>query len=290
MREDYSADGDAWSYLPHDHARSRAYRWGEDGLAGMCDSEQLSCLALALWNGRDPILKERMFGLTGPQGNHGEDVKEYWWFLDAVPSHSWLRWRYHYPQAEFPYQDLVTENGRRDRDQPEYELLDTGVFDDDRYWVVDVAYAKAGPHDVLMEISLTNAGPDSARIHVLPHLWFRNTWSSEAGAKPPALRQSAPDQVTIEHPRFGDLRWELDLAGLSARHRLLLPLRRRAVVSSLVRSLGGRPVPRSSPAVGATERSPRIGGAIPDSPRIPHGKVTKWQSICISPCQGVVIG
>ena len=132
VREDYSADGEAWDYLPHDHARSRAYRWGEDGLAGFCDIEQRLCLGLALWNGKDPILKERPFGLTGAQGNHGEDVKDYWWYLDAVPSHVWNRWRYHYPQAAFPYQDLVDQNAARSREDPEYELLDTGVFDDDR--------------------------------------------------------------------------------------------------------------------------------------------------------------
>ena len=145
VREDYSPDGEAWDYLPHDHARSRAYRWGEDGLAGFCDVEQRLCLALALWNGRDPILKERAFGLTGAQGNHGEDVKEYWWYLDAVPSHAWNRWRYHYPQAAFPYQDLIEANAARNRQQPEYELIDTGVFDDDRYWIIEVHYAKGRP-------------------------------------------------------------------------------------------------------------------------------------------------
>ena len=139
VREDYSADGEAWNYLPHDHARSRAYRWGEDGLAGFCDVEQRLCLGLALWNGRDPILKERPFGLTGAEANHGEDVKEYWWYLDAVPSHAWNRWRYHYPQAAFPYEDLRAENGRRGKHDPEYELLDTGVFDDDRYWIIEVS-------------------------------------------------------------------------------------------------------------------------------------------------------
>ena len=161
VREDYSADGEAWDYLPHDHARSRAYRWGEDGLAGFCDVEQRLCLGLALWNGRDPILKERAFGLTGAQGNHGEDVKEYWWYLDAIPSHAWNRWRYHYPQAAFPYEDLIDENGSRNQFQPEYELIDTGVFDEDRYWIVEVHYAKAGPDDMLMTIEVTNAGPDA---------------------------------------------------------------------------------------------------------------------------------
>src|SRR5437016_10850089 len=134
VREDYSADGDAWGYFPHDHARSRAYRWNEDGLAGICDRHQYLCFALALWNGRDPILKERIFGLAGPEGNHGEDAKEYWWYLDSTPTHSWMRWRYMYPQAEFPYLDLVAENRRRGKSQPEFELLDTGVFDDGRYW------------------------------------------------------------------------------------------------------------------------------------------------------------
>jgi len=177
VREDYSADGNAWDYLPHDHARSRAYRWGEDGLAGFCDIEQRLCLSLALWNGRDPILKERAFGLTGPQGNHGEDVKEYWWYLDAVPSQAWNRWRYHYPQAAFPYQDLIDTNAGRNRYQPEYELLDTGAFDGDRYWITEVHYAKAGPDDLLMAIQVTNAGPEAETVHVLPTAWFRNTWS-----------------------------------------------------------------------------------------------------------------
>ena len=210
VREDYSAGGTAWDYFPHDHARSRAYRWSEDGMGGISDVHQNLCLALALWNGRDPILKERMFGLTGPEGNHGEDVKEYWWFLDALPSHSWLRWRYHYPQAEFPYADLVAENAQRDQSQPEYELLDTGVFDDDRYWVVEVAHAKAEPDDLLMEISLTNVGPDAAMLHVLPQLWFRNTWSWDQGAARPALRATGTDQVDVDHPRFGPMTWELD--------------------------------------------------------------------------------
>jgi hypothetical protein len=177
VREDYSANGDAWNFFPHDHARSRVFRWNEDGMAAFCDSVQDWCLGLALWNGTDPILKERMFGLTGPQGNHGEDAKDYWWYLDGTPTHSWNTWRYHYPQTAFPYDDLVAENGRRDRSQPEYELLDTGIFDDGRYWVVTVDYAKAGPADLLMSITVENAGPDEATVHVLPTLWYRNTWS-----------------------------------------------------------------------------------------------------------------
>jgi hypothetical protein len=205
VREDYSPDGEAWDYLPHDHARSRAYRWGEDGLAGFCDVEQRLCLGLALWNGRDPILKERAFGLTGAQGNHGEDVKEYWWYLDAVPSHAWNRWRYHYPQGPFPYQDLIEENAARNKYQPEYELLDTGAFDGDRYWIVEVAYAKAGPDDLLMAISVTNAGPDTETLHVLPTTWFRNTWSWDIQTPRPAMAATGGASAGIDHPFLGRL-------------------------------------------------------------------------------------
>jgi len=204
VREDYSTDGNAWDYLPHDHARSRAYRWGEDGLAGFSDIEQRLCLSLALWNGRDPILKERAFGLTGPQGNHGEDVKEYWWYKDAIPSHAWNRWRYHYPQGQFPYQDLIDTNAARDRYQPEYELLDTGAFDDDRYWITEVHYAKAGPDDLLMAIQVTNAGPEADTLHVLPTAWFRNTWSWDGDDEHrPGMRASGDRSVTIDHPFVG---------------------------------------------------------------------------------------
>jgi hypothetical protein len=205
VREDYSADGDAWGYLPHDHARSRAYRWGEDGLAGFSDLEQRLCLGLALWNGRDPILKERLYGLTGHEGNHGEDVKEYWWYLDAVPSHAWNQWRYHYPQAAFPYEDLRAENGRRGRHDPEYELLDTGVFDEDRYWIVEVRYAKASPADLLISVQATNAGPDPEVLHVLPTAWFRDTWSWDPGASRPELAAAGEAAVAIAHPSLGEL-------------------------------------------------------------------------------------
>src|SRR5208283_3004971 len=209
VREDYSADGNAWDYLPHDHARSRAYRWREDSLAGFCDIQQRLCLALALalWNGRDPILKERPFGLTGPQGNHGEDVKEYWWYLDALPSHAWNRWRYHYPQSAFPYQDLIDTNAGRNRYEPEYELLDTGAFDEDRYWITEVHYAKASPDDLLMAIQVTNAGPETETVHVLPTAWFRNTWSwdTEETEPRPVLRASGDRSVTIDHPFAGTL-------------------------------------------------------------------------------------
>jgi hypothetical protein len=205
VREDYSADGEAWDYLPHDQARSRAYRWGEDGLAGFCDVEQRLCLGLALWNGRDPILKERAFGLTGAEGNHGEDVKEYWWYLDAVPSHAWNRWRYHYPQVAFPYENLRAENGRRGKLDPEYELLDTGAFDGDRYWITEVHYAKADPTDVLMTVRVTNAGPEADTLHVLPTAWFRNTWSWDPDAPKPVLAGTGGPAVTIEHPFLGPL-------------------------------------------------------------------------------------
>ena len=189
VREDYSVTGDAWTSFPHDHARSRVFRWNEDGLAGLSDVRQRLCLALALWNGRDPILKERIFGLTGPQGNHGEDAKEYWWYLDALPSHAWLRWRYHYPQQPFPYEVLVAENGRRGFHDPEFELLDSGVFDQDRYWAVEVTYAKADPTDVLMRVTVRNHGPEADELHVLPTLWCRNRWAWDEGASPrPVIR------------------------------------------------------------------------------------------------------
>ncbi|HEY4993543.1 MAG TPA: glucosidase, partial [Nakamurella sp.] len=205
VREDYSADGDAWSFFPHDHARSRVYRWNEDGMAGFCDETQNWCLSLALWNGADPILKERMFGLAGPQGNHGEDVKEYWWFLDGTPTHSWNTWRYHYPQRAYPYQDLVSENARRGKLEPEYELVDTGAFDDNRYWVVTVDYAKAAPRDLLMLITVENAGPDEATLHVLPTLWFRNTWSWGYDDHPKPTLTLDGRRIVGSHTRSGPL-------------------------------------------------------------------------------------
>jgi len=177
VREDYSPHGTAWDSFPHDHARSRAYRWGEDGLAGITDNHGRLCLALALWNGRDPILKERLFGLTGSEGNHGEDVKEYYFYLDSTPTHSYMKYLYKYPQAAFPYDALVEENRRRNRQGPEFELIDTGVFDTDRYFDVVVEYAKAAPDDILVRITATNRGPEAAEIHLLPILWYRNTWS-----------------------------------------------------------------------------------------------------------------
>ena len=187
VREDYSAYGTAWDYLPHDHARSRAYRWGEDGIAGISDDAQHLCFALALWNGADPYLKERMFGLTGHEGNHGEDVKEYYFYLDNVPSHAYMKYLYKYPQRAFPYADLVAENKRRTRDDPEYELLDTGIFDDDRYFDVGVEYAKAAPDDILIRITAWNRGPVAAPLDVLPTLWFRNDWAWRPGRSRPSI-------------------------------------------------------------------------------------------------------
>src|SRR5678816_2311172 len=188
VREDYSHDGNAWNYFTHDQARSRAYRWGEDGLAGFSDDEQRLCFAVALWNGKDPILKERLFGLTNSEGNHGEDVKEYYFYLDSTPTHSYMKWQYKYPQAAFPYGDLIEKNRRRNRTQREYELLDTGVFEGDRYFDVVVEYAKATADDLLIRITATNRGPEAAPLHVLPTLWFRNTWSWDVGAPRPRLR------------------------------------------------------------------------------------------------------
>jgi hypothetical protein len=193
VREDYSPYGTAWDYLPHDHARSKAYRWGEDGLGGICDRHQYICFALALWNGRDPILKERLFGLTGSEGNHGEDVKEYYYYLDSTPTHSYMKYLYKYPQVEFPYARLVGENRRRGRSAPEYELIDTGVFDDDRYFDVYVEYAKASPEDMLMRLTIINRASEAAALDLLPTLWFRNTWVWQPGAQRPSLhRYEAP--------------------------------------------------------------------------------------------------
>jgi len=176
VREDYSAGGSCWEYFPHDHARSRAYRWGEDGLLGICDRECRLCFALALWNGRDPILKERLFGLTNLEGNHGEDVKECYYYLDSTPTHSYMKALYKYPQQPFPYAWLVEENRRRGREQTEFELEDTGIFDEQRYFDIFVEYAKAGPEDLAIRISAVNRGPERAALALLPTLWFRNTW------------------------------------------------------------------------------------------------------------------
>lgn len=211
VREDYSPTGEAWNSFPHDHARSRAYRWNEDGLAGICDDEQRLCFALALWNGHDPILKERLFGLSGPEGNHGEDVKEYYFYLDSTPTHSYMRMLYKYPQAAFPYADLVETNRRRGKGEPEYELIDTGVFADDRYFDVFVEYAKAGADDILIRISAVNRGPDIAELHLLPTVWCRNTWSWDGSARP-ILRGVASNRIIAEHPTLG--RYQLVCDGI----------------------------------------------------------------------------
>jgi hypothetical protein len=210
VREDYSATGEAWEAFPHDHARSRAYRWGEDGIAGISDKQQRLCLALALWNGRDPILKERLFGLTNAEGNHGEDVKELYYYLDATPTHSYLKMLYKYPQAEFPYARLVEENRCRGKDQPEYELLDTGVFDEDRYFDVFVEYAKAGVDDILMLITAHNRGTEDAPLHLLPQLWFRNTWAWGYDPARPQLSADERGCVVVEHSRLKGYHWHLD--------------------------------------------------------------------------------
>ncbi|WP_422000880.1 MGH1-like glycoside hydrolase domain-containing protein [Reyranella sp.] len=209
VREDYSADGDAWNYFSHDEARSRAYRWGEDGIAGFCDARQHVCLSLALWNGRDPILKERMFGLSNRQGNHGEDVKELYYYLDAVPTYSYARMLYKYPQAAYPYDELIQENARRDRRHPEFEIIETGIFDEDRYFDVEVEYAKADAEDILMRITVHNRGPDAATIHVLPQIWFRNTWSWAEGKARPGLERVG-DHVAVTHEKLGPYAMHFD--------------------------------------------------------------------------------
>ena len=203
VREDYSSDGNAWNYFSHDQARSRAYRWGEDGIAGISDDKQQLCFALALWNGHDPILKERLFGLTNSEGNHGEDVKEYYFYLDSTPTHSYMKYLYKYPQREFPYNDLVETNRRRSREEFEYELLNTGIFDDDRYFDVFVEYAKADPEDILIRISIHNRGLEAAQIHLLPSLWFRNTWSWARDQVKPVLRHLERNTILASHPVLG---------------------------------------------------------------------------------------
>lgn len=198
VREDYSASGDAWSYFTHDMARSRAYRWGEDGIAGFSDEWQRLCMALALWNGRDPIIKERYFGLSNPEGNHGEDVKEYYYYLDATPTHSYMRMLYKYPQSEFPYDTLIAENGKRGKHEREYELIDTGIFDEDRYFDVFVEYAKASPEDILMQVTAHNRGPEPAELHVLAQIWFRNTWAWRAGRHKPVMFAAGANRIEIQ--------------------------------------------------------------------------------------------
>jgi hypothetical protein len=202
VREDYSPDGEAWRFFPFDHARSRAYRWNEDGLGGICDDRQTLCLAFAFWNGSDPFLKERIFGLDGHQGNHGEDAKEYWWYADSTPTHSWMSWRYLYPQRPFPYEELIAENARRSRHDPEYELVDTGILDGDRFFEIGVDYAKAAPEDLLIEITARNRGPEAAELHLLPTLWFRNTWTWDGSEGRPEISVEGGG-LRAAHPVLG---------------------------------------------------------------------------------------
>ncbi len=206
VREDYSANGDVWNYFPHDHARSRAYRWSEDGIGGICDRHQHICFAIALWNGKDPILKERLFGVTGPEGNHGEDVKEQYYFLDSTPTHSYMKFLYKYPQREFPYLQLVEENGRRSKLDPEFDLMDTGIFDDNRYFDVFVEYAKQDPEDICIRISVANRGPDRVTVHLLPHIWFRNRWSWADPTQKALLQRSGDGLIQLDDPYYGR-RW-----------------------------------------------------------------------------------
>ena len=209
VREDYSDNGDAWNFFTHEQARSRAYRWGEDGLGGICDEKQRLCLALALWNGKDAILKERLFGLTNSEANHGEDVKEYYFYIDSTPTHSYMKYLYKYPQAAFPYADLVETNRRRSRNEMEYELLDTGVFNQDRYFDVFMEYAKDGPDDILVQITAVNRGPEQAELHLLPTLWFRNDWATwiAGPAKKPILKQiqgpAGTSGIMAQHSTLG---------------------------------------------------------------------------------------
>ena len=203
VREDYSPDGTAWEYISHDMARSKAYRWGEEGIAGVSDDKQLLCFSVAFWNGCDPILKERLFGLTGNQGNHGEDVKEYYYYLDNTPTHSYMKMLYKYPHQEYPYRRLVEENRLRGKQEPEFELHDTGIFDEDRYFDVFIEYAKGAPDDLLIRIHVHNRGPHEAALHILPQIWFRNTWSWEPDAIRPQMREAEPGVIAISHPDLG---------------------------------------------------------------------------------------
>ena len=232
VREDYSADGEAWEYFPHEHARSRAYRWNEDGMAGICDRHQRLCFALALWNGRDPILKERLFGLTGNEGNHGEDVKEYYFYLDSTPTHSYMKYLYKYPQAEYPYKNLVEENRRRDKSQPEFELFDTGIFNDDRYFDVFVEYAKADAEDMCIRITAANRGPEAAEIHL------------------------AADALVPQH--LGPGRQSPSLPWHStARPARSLPMKRiSAVIGSTLLTVARRCLPRMKPTTKGSLASP----------------------------------
>src|SRR4051812_42358320 len=211
VREDYSANGDAWRYTTHDMARSKAYRWGEEGIAGICDKEQLLCFAVAFWNKKDPVIKERYFGLTNYEGNHGEDVKELYYYLDSTPSHSYMKMLYKYPQREFPYEWLVNENKARNREQPEFELIDTGIFNDDKYFDVFVEYAKASENDVLIKITVYNRGKEDASLNVLPTMWFRNTWGWGYDDYKPQMMSTNEGDIMISHRSLGDYMFHIDV-------------------------------------------------------------------------------
>src|SRR5438445_4750663 len=206
VREDYSADGTAWEFFPHDHARSRAYRWGEDGIGGICDRHQRLCFSLAFWNGRDPILKERLFGLTGNQGNHGEDVKEIYYYLDSTPTHSYMKYLYKYPQSEYPYQQLIDVNAGRGKLEGEFELMHTGIFEENKYFDVFIEYAKADVEDMLVRITVANRAAEDAAIHVLPTVWFRNRWTWTGEPANCQMHEAKDDVIGIEHPGLGS-RW-----------------------------------------------------------------------------------
>ncbi len=250
VREDYSPDGNCWDYFSHDQARSRAYRWGEDGLLGIADDQCRLAFALALWNERDPILKERLFGLTGPEGNHGEDVKELYYYLDSTPTHSYLKALYKYPQAAYPYGRLVEENRRRGKDEAEFELVDAGAFDDDRYFDVVVEYAKASPEDVLIRVTVANRGPETATIHVLPSLWFRNTWDwgREGDNFPsrPSLSRAGPAEIRAEHATLGAYRLAADLGPDDTAPRLLFTENAWATRARSIQTSAARRQPRGT--------------------------------------------
>ena len=285
VREDYSADGKAWEYFPYEQARSRAYRWNEDGLAGICDLEQHMCFALTFWNGRDPFLKERLFGLTGPEGNHGEDVKEYWWYADATPTSSWLQWRYHYPQAAFPYELLRAENARRGAHDREYELEHTGIFDEDRYWQITAEYAKETPLDVCVRIRVRNAGPESAELHVLPTWWFRNRWSWEVGVGRPIIRGAASampgtaSAVAEEH----DLgHWRLEAGpGPDGRAPQLLFCENETNSARLF----GSPLARPFPKDGVNDHV--VSGESTVNPKLEGTKMACWYRMTVAPNETV---
>ena len=285
VREDYSADGTPWEYFPHDHARSRAFRWSEDGLAGICDIEQRMCFALAFWNGRDPILKERIFGLSGNEGNHSEDAKEYWWYVDGTPTASWLRWRYHYPQAEFPYARLREENAKRGKADREFELLDTGVFDGDRYWQITADYAKAAPRDICLRIRVRNAGPEAAELHVLPTLWFRNRWSWEDGSSKPAIRAVGSDAAGVANAIADEAhlgRWRLaagpDRAG---RAPALLFCENETNVAHLFGCAAETPYPKD----GINDHV--VSGAATVNPDLRGTKLACWYRVIVASCDAI---